>query len=320
MKNFSIIFILFFCVTFCFGQGAVSLPNKNPNKEYERSGEDKAAVLLPNTGVNSAYNQAYVGRYNAHSLPKVEGRFFARSEVQLKMGTCLPLNEFGRKAFESNFKERNENGANPGFAIQANYNFYPFPVWGFGFFIGANLWGYDQKEASTFILSKYATKEIPYTLAKSHSWYDLNFGLSFLLRIPLSNRLYLTGNVNGRFLLLTSPALTFTYTTPPPKDTTQGPDRYIFNWQKKTTGALAFGSGIGLLYRFTPNISMLFNVDYVFTFIPTTQAYIENKDTQIMTDPTNDNLWKRSILKLGSTNIKQNYSNLSITLGVSYAF
>lgn len=320
MKNIILLLTAFFFTFIGFGQNAVSVPKKTSDNNPKYSKTEQAATPLQSTDPYSAYHRANVGPFNAHYLPKVDPKISTRSDIQLKVGTCLPLGEFGRKAFASNFDETNQNGAKRGISLQISYSFYITSYFGIGILAGANFFGYDKTNASNYITHLYGSPETQYTLSSSSSWRDLSFGLVLSARIPLSERLYLTGNASGRFLLLNSPKLLFDYEKPIPTDTNQNIERLKLKWDRNSGSSIVFGGGLGLMYRFTPNIAMLFNIEYLYAFVPITQSYSESLETKIKTYPSDSDLWQNTTIHSGSTLIKQNYSNLSITFGIAYSF
>lgn len=227
----------------------------------------------------------------AFYLPKFEVERRLKSEWMLKVGGALPLDDFSATWGESGVPQ----GANPGLSGDISYRYYRSPFFAVGAVAGAQLLGYNF--ASAF-------KE-PYP-GQIHTvgWKIYSAGILFQTRIPIISKLYLLGQVQARYALMSSPQAWSIETTP----VLDAEGKQIGADSKRTDIMLPqyshdalFCGEIGLQYRIKRKFLVQLTVEYRRALV--------------------NNFYKRTREPVGTVpDLQFRYSIMTMNMGLTYAF
>lgn len=215
-----------------------------------------------------------------------------KSEATLRIGPAIPMGDFKSLTGMSGLPQ----GAKLGISADLSYQYYFVPYFGLGVALGAQIFGYDF---NTAIQGSY-----PGTMHKT-GWEVYSAGLSLNVRIPIIARLYLIGQVQGRFGFMLSPMAQAVEKIPVYDPVTHkkiGTDRNVVKVIRPTTEMdFQLGTDFGLQYRVQKNWLVQLSVEYRYWVFQNNKAH-----TRVALDQV-DGLAFR-------------YAALGINLGVTYAF
>lgn len=175
-----------------------------------------------------------------------------KSEATLKIGAAIPMGDFKALTGLSGLPQ----GAKLGISADLSYQYYFVPYFGLGVALGAQIFGYDF---NTAIQGSY-----PGTMHKT-GWEVYSAGLSLNVRIPIIAKLYLIGQVQGRFGFMLSPMAQAVEKIPVlDKDGKKiGTDRNVVKVIRPQSAMdFQLGTDFGLQYRVQKNWLVQLSVEY----------------------------------------------------------
>ncbi len=230
-------------------------------------------------------------RAQAFKLPAFTSEFDLKSEATLKVGPALPMGDFKSLQSTAGLPQ----GAGIGVSADLSYQYYFVPYFGLGVAVGAQIFGYDFNTA--------ITETYPGKLHKT-GWEVYSAGLSLNVRVPVISKLYLIGQVQGRFGFMLSPKATAVEKVPVLDATGKkvGVDRNVTKiLRPKDNLDFQLGVDFGLQYRIIKNLLAQLTVEYRYGVFGNS-----HRNTGTPLDEMQALAFR--------------YSALSIHLGVTYAF
>ncbi len=228
----------------------------------------------------------------ASQLAAFTSEFDLKSEATLRIGPAIPMGGFKALTGQSGIPQ----GAKLGISADLSYQYYFVPYFGLGVALGAQIFGYDFNTA--------ITESYPGKLHKT-GWEVYSAGLSLNVRIPIISKLYLIGQVQGRFGFMLSPMAQAVEKIPvydPVTHKKTGTDRNVVKVMRPQTNMdFQLGTDFGLQYRVQKNWLVQLSVEYRY-------GVFQNS-------PKNTKIPLAQVEGLAFR-----YTALGINLGVTYAF
>lgn len=228
----------------------------------------------------------------ASQLAAFTSEFDLKSEATLRIGPAIPMGGFKALTGQSGIPQ----GAKLGISADLSYQYYFVPYFGLGVALGAQIFGYDFNTA--------ITESYPGKLHKT-GWEVYSAGLSLNVRIPIISKLYLIGQVQGRFGFMLSPMAQAVEKIPvydPVTHKKTGTDRNVVKVMRPQTNMdFQLGTDFGLQYRVQKNWLVQLSVEYRYGVFQNSP-----KNTKIPLEQVEGLAFR--------------YTALGINLGVTYAF
>lgn len=227
----------------------------------------------------------------ASQLAAFTSEFDLKSEATFKIGPAIPMGDFKALTGASGIAQ----GAGLGVALDLSYQYYFVPYFGLGVALGAQIFGYDF---NTAIQGEYPGK------MQKTGWEVYSAGLSLNVRIPIISKLYLIGQVQGRFGFILSPKAQAVEKIPVYDHTGKKirTDRNVVKViRPQSQMDFQLGTDFGLQYRVQKNWLVQLSVEYRYWVMQNSGKKTRTALEQV------DGLAYR-------------YTALGINLGVTYAF
>ncbi|MDE7103127.1 MAG: hypothetical protein K2O46_02615 [Bacteroidales bacterium] len=228
----------------------------------------------------------------ASQLAAFTSEFDLKSEATLKIGPAIPTGGFKALTGQSGIPQ----GAKLGISADLSYQYYFVPYFGVGVALGAQIFGYDF---NTAITESYPGK------MHTTGWEVYSAGLSLNVRIPIISKLYLIGQVQGRFGFMLSPMAQAVEKIPvydPFTNKRTGFDRNVVKVMRPQTNMdFQLGTDFGLQYRVQKNWLVQLSVEYRYGVLQ--NSYKKTREALDQVD-----------------GLAFRYAALGINLGVTYAF
>ncbi|MDE5605805.1 MAG: hypothetical protein K2I68_00690, partial [Bacteroidales bacterium] len=209
----------------------------------------------------------------------------------LRTGPAFPMGDFKALTGQSGIPQ----GAKLGISADLSYQYYFVPYFGLGVALGAQIFGYDFNTA--------ITDSYPGKMHKT-GWEVYSAGLSLNVRIPIIAKLYLIGQVQGRFGFMLSPMAQAVEKVPVLDQDGKkiGKDRNVVKVIRPQSAMdFQLGTDFGLQYRVQKNWLVQLSVEY--------RSWVSHNSKK-----------KADVALEQVEGLAFRYAALGINLGVTYAF